>query len=502
MERFVHISVMRRIFLMLTAFGLSLALLLGSNYCQNLLVLKPLERQSDNIYAISRFLTCVETSLKSLSEFRWDYGDADSLLAELDRQQRDAELYLDDIETDLSLVREEQHLLARAVHTTHSTFARSMNELKENLRNEHRDGALAEYYSRTQPCGSYLLQYTQQLLELAIAENQQAFVQTIRIKDRLQKLQFLVVVITIPLGIALVLLIRQVLGPVQQMAQASQEIARGNFDVPDVVVPRQDEIGRLAGAFNEMKYSMKNQVKLLNEKNAMERDLHRHQTRALEMQTLIEREKMQQLRSQISPHFLFNTLNVIRYTAGQENAPRTRTLLTSLSGLLRYSLASNDELVPISNEVRIIDNLFLLYHVRFGDRIRLEWRISPHIDLTETMMPSFLLQPLVENAFRHGLFPKEEGGLVRICITSREQRLYLSVSDDGVGMTAEQRERLRTGMEQQPTGGEHIGMYNVAARVRLLGKGYSMEVHSRPGRGVQVILRMPLMIRAEEDEDA
>ena len=69
-------------------------------------------------------------------------------------------------------------------------------------------------------------------------------------------------------------------------------------------------------------------------------------------------------------------------------------------------------------------------------------------------------------------------------------------------MTAEQRERLRTGMEQQPTGGEHIGMYNVAARVRLLGKGYSMEVHSRPGRGVQVILRMPLMIRAEEDEDA
>ena len=86
----------------------------------------------------------------------------------------------------------------------------------------------------------------------------------------------------------------------------------------------------------------------------------------------------------------------------------------ALSHLLRYSLMSNDEQVPLSREVRIVDEYYSIYHVRFGERVRMEWRISDSLDLTETMVPSFILQPIVENAFKHGICPKEEGGVVRI----------------------------------------------------------------------------------------
>ena len=499
MKHSLHLSLMQRIYLMLCAFGLALLLLLGVNYCQSIFVLRPLERQSDNIYAISQFLTCLENSLQSLESFRWDYGGSDALLTSLEQQHAEAETYLDNIQKDLSVVGEEQHLLARAVSTTYITFSKSIGKVSRLLQNDGRAGASLEYYNRTKPCADYLVQYTRQLLELAIADNQQAFVRTIALKAFLQRLQLLAVVMAVPLGILLVLMIRQVLGPVQQLAHASQEIASGNLEVPNVTVNRQDEIGRLADAFNEMKRSMKNRVQLLNEKNEMERTLHLHETKALEMQALIEREQMQQLRSQINPHFLFNTLNVIRYTAGQENAPRTQTLLTSLSGLLRYSLASNDELVPISNEVRIIDSLFLLYHVRFGDRIRMEWQFPPTLDLTETLIPSFLLQPLVENAFRHGLSPKEEGGCVTIGMEIEGDRLCIRVQDDGAGMDEARLTALERQMQTPPTHGEHVGLYNVATRLRLLGGRLEMQSHA--GAGTRMTLYVPF-VTVEEETDA
>lgn len=495
-----NLSLMRRIYLFVAAFGAALFILLGVDYYQNRYVLEPLERQTSNIYTISRFLNCIEGSLQCLDDYRWDYGDAAALIAELRQDKANAAQYLAGIEKDLAVVGEDQHLLARAVDTTYVTFGKSLESIMDDLERGNRTAAAALYYDTTQPCGGYLRQYTQQLLEVAIHENQTAYLHTITLKQQLQNLQVLVVAVCTLLGAVLVVLMRRLIGPVQEMARASQEIGQGNFDIPDVEVPRQDEIGRMAAAFNEMKRSMKNRVQLLNEKNQMERALHRRETEALEMQALMEREKLQQLRSQINPHFLFNTLNVIQYTAQQEGAYRTKTLLTSLSSLLRYSLASNEERVPLSHEVRIVDSLFLLYHVRFGERMRLEWRISPQIDLTETLVPSFLLQPLVENAFKHGLAPKEEGGLVRIRISGREGRLYISVSDNGVGMSRAQLDDLQAGLQSGPTNGEHIGVYNVAARLQLQGDGSRLEIHSRPGRGTRMVLRLPLVTAEEKEE--
>lgn len=296
----------------------------------------------------------------------------------------------------------------------------------------------------------------------------------------------------------------RLLDPVQQMIGASRDIVAGKYDAPDVPIPGGGrEIVQLTDAFNKMKHSMAQQMNTLQERNEMERELHRQKTEALELQNRMERSRMQQLRSQIDPHFLFNTLNVILQTAGIEKAYRTQALITALAHLLRYSLMSNDEQVPLSREVRIVDEYYSIYHVRFGDRIRMEWRISDSLDLTETMVPSFILQPIVENAFKHGISPKEEGGVVRIRVNPLREKglLYISVCDNGVGIERARLEQLKNALAKPGERWEHIGVYNVAARLRLLDERSHLEICSHPGRGTAIRLYLPLIEPEEEDLD-
>ena len=289
-----------------------------------------------------------------------------------------------------------------------------------------------------------------QLLKASILDAQTTYTEISELGERIALMQIVVVALCVALGCASGLMVMRLLTPVSQMIVASRAISRSQFDTPDIPLPKQPEIGQLAESFNRMKHSMAQQVNTLQEKNEIERELHRQKTEALELQNRMERSRLQQLRSQIDPHFLFNTLNVIQQMAGTESAYRTQALIMALSHLLRYSLMSNDEQVPLSREVRVVDEYYSIYHVRFGDRVQMEWAFSDSLDLTETMVPSFILQPIVENAFKHGICPKEEGGVVRIRMVPLREKglLCIRVLDNGVGIEPEQLEQLRTALEQ------------------------------------------------------
>ena len=342
-----------------------------------------------------------------------------------------------------------------------------------------------------------------QLLKASILDAQTTYTEISELGERIALMQIVVVALCVALGCASGLMVMRLLTPVSQMIVASRAISRSQFDTPDIPLPKQPEIGQLAESFNRMKHSMAQQVSTLQEKNEIERELHRQKTEALELQNRMERSRLQQLRSQIDPHFLFNTLNVIQQMAGTESAYRTQALIMALSHLLRYSLMSNDEQVPLSREVRVVDEYYSIYHVRFGDRVQMEWAFSDSLDLTETMVPSFILQPIVENAFKHGICPKEEGGVVRIrMIPLREKGLLcIRVLDNGVGIEPEQLQQLRTALEQPAPRWEHIGIYNVAARLRLLDARCRVVARSRLGRGTAVILYLPLVENEEEFEE-
>ena len=467
---------------------------------QSTRVLDPTQERTEVIQTISQFLHESEACMKALEEYRWDYGDSAALRERFARYREAAGLALQRIHAEPGEASDDYVLLAGAVETSYSYLSDRLEEIGDALLRRADADAAQIYYSGTGVCGAYLLQYARELLERAILDNQDAFTALTATSERLELMQMLTMLLTALATVLLVVSLVFLLRSVVQLSLASRKISEGELDIPDVDDRRNDEVGRLARTFNEMKHSMKQQMQLLQEKSEMERELYARETEALALENRIEAGKLQLLRSQIHPHFLFNTLNVISYNARQEGAEKTRALIASLSRLFRYSLGSNAAEVPLAKEKQIVDDFYSLYHARFGERIRLRWRIDPAIELTETMIPSFLIQPLVENAIQHGLAPKEEGGTVEIELRIAEELLQITVRDDGVGMSQEALDRLHAQLQSGTPSGEHIGLYNVAARLKLSGRSEGLEILSEAGAGTCARMRLPLVVAGEKEE--
>ncbi len=467
---------------------------------QSTQVLDPTQERTEIIQAISQFLNESEECMKALEEYHWDYGDTDALTETFLHYQEAAGTELQRIHADPGEASDEYVLLAGAVETSFSYLSDRLTEISDSLLQHDDAGAANIYYNRTVTCGTYLMQYARELLEQAILDNQDAFTSLTVTNEKLERMQMVTMLLTVLATAVLVVSLIFLLRSVVQLSRASRKISEGELDIPDVDDRRNDEVGHLARTFNEMKHSMKQQMQLLQEKSEMERELYARETEALALENRIEAGKLQLLRSQIHPHFLFNTLNVISYNARQEGAEKTRTLISSLSRLFRYSLGSNAAEVPLAKEKQIVDDFHALYYARFGERIRLQWNIDPAIELTETMIPSFLIQPLVENAIQHGLAPKEEGGTVEIEMRIVEDLLQITVRDDGVGMSQEALERLHAQLQSGSPTGEHIGLYNVAARLKLSGRSDGLEIQSEAGTGTSACMRLPLVVAGEKEE--
>ena len=185
---------------------------------------------------------------------------------------------------------------------------------------------------------------------------------------------------------------------------------------------------------------------------------------------LLEKTQLRSLRSQINPHFLFNTLNAISMpvAGGEDGQSRAIAMIGWLSELLRYSLAKTDS-VPLSMEILQTRNYLNLLLARYDQEFTVELSVAPGLD--GCLVPRLLLQPLIENAVFHGVVPLEgRQGRIQIQIDRRDNSLCVVVEDNGIGMSAETLEQLRTQLahlpEEMPE--KHIGLLNVAIRLHLM----------------------------------
>ena len=201
--------------------------------------------------------------------------------------------------------------------------------------------------------------------------------------------------------------------------------------------------------------------------------------------------RLDALQRQINPHFLFNTLNSI--TSLVRSQPElAREMIGKLANILRTLLKEREAFVPFHEELEFTDDYLAIEVVRFGEKLRVVKEIAE--DTLDIVVPSMLLQPLIENSIKHGLEPRISGGTVTLrSRISAGGRLMLEVEDDGVGIAPD-----RGGEASQGAGltrsGTGIGMRNVRERMMVLyGETASVEVNSRPGRGTQVTLLMPIL---------
>lgn len=500
-KKSLHLNLFHRIFLFLIVFILFIFLQLGISAYQERFILAPIQKSSGNVQKISLLLDSLGKAREVLSSYRWDFGDIATLVSELRKENEISEENLEKIDTAIASIGVEQYLLVSAVNTTYNNYRGYLSLMQELLIGNNIDQASEVYYSDLEPCLNSLYIYVQQLIERAIMDNQSTYDRLIRLNEDLNTVYALTVLVMILFGFAAFKEVIRMLSIVQEMASSSKAITAGDYDRPELSEHRKDEIGDMSRAFNEMKKAMRNQVRLLTANNEMEKEIHRKDTEALAMQNLLEREKLQLLRSQINPHFLFNTINVMKYTAQEEKADKTDALLSSLARLFRYALADNEVMVPLSREIQIVDEYYSLYKARFKDKVSLIWDVSPFLVLTETLVPSFFLQPLVENAFKHGLGPKELSGSIWLTLQEKDEILWVTVEDDGVGMDMEKLQMLRSRLLDPPVTGEHIGLYSVAARLKLMDVRCRLEVTSKQGKGTTIRIEMPLMLKREEEED-
>jgi two-component system LytT family sensor kinase len=218
----------------------------------------------------------------------------------------------------------------------------------------------------------------------------------------------------------------------------------------------------------------------------------RIQIKLEEQERLLLQARMAALQNQINPHFLFNTLNSISSLV-RFDPDTAREMILKLATILRRILHSTDSFVALREEVEFIDNYLDIEVVRFGrDKLKVVKDLDPAS--LEAMVPSMLLQPLVENCIKHGLAPKVEGGSITLRSRLIKSRLVVEVEDDGIGMGAAH-------MLEQPDGlgGGGIGMANVAERLKVLyGDMAKMMIENREGGGTLIRLRLPILPNPEE----
>jgi methyl-accepting chemotaxis protein len=311
----LHLNLFRRIFLFLIGFSLFIFLQLGMSMYRERFIMYPIQKSSGNVQKISLLLNSLGQTKEALSSYRWDFGDIASLVSKLRQENEVSEKTLGSIESTMKSIGIEQYLLVQAVTTTYQNYRGFLSRMQDLLIKSSITEASEVYYSDLEPCLNYLYLYVQQLIERAILDNQSTYDRLMRLNDDLDFLYALTILAMIFFGVAALREVIRILSVVQAMASSSKAITAGDYNRPEISVHRTDEIGDMAHAFNEMKEAMRNQVRLLTANNEMEKEIHRKNTEALAMQNLLEREKLQSLRSQVNPHFLFNTINVIKYTA-------------------------------------------------------------------------------------------------------------------------------------------------------------------------------------------
>jgi two-component system, LytTR family, sensor kinase len=196
--------------------------------------------------------------------------------------------------------------------------------------------------------------------------------------------------------------------------------------------------------------------------------------------------RLDALQRQINPHFLFNTLNSIASLV-RVKPEMARTMTAKLANILRALLKEHDSYVPLSQELRFTDDYLDIEVVRFGsDKLRVEKDIDPQT--LDVLVPSILLQPLIENSIKHGLEPRIHGGTVTLTSRMNGGRVMIEVADDGVGMVQQPETALKRT-------GNGIGMKNVRERLEVLyGPEAQFTVVSNPGRGTRVSIELPAHI--------
>lgn len=282
------------------------------------------------------------------------------------------------------------------------------------------------------------------------------------------------------LGLLLAFLLhRMITPPITALQNRITKISSGDFSF-DPAIEWNNELGDIGRGINSMSASVTALMDHRLEDEKQKQDL-----------------EYRMLQNQINPHFIYNTLNSIKWMATIQHAPGIAEMVTALSRLLKSVSKSNERLVPLYEEFALLNDYFTIQQYRYGGTITLDVSYIEDEKLNHScLIPRFTLQPLVENAIFHGIEPKGSAGEVTLRVErdTANGDVLIRLTDDGIGMTAEQAAKAlqEPGSEEAAAKYRHVGMWNVHKRLQYsFGEAYGLSIESEPGVGTTVMVRLP-----------
>lgn len=261
---------------------------------------------------------------------------------------------------------------------------------------------------------------------------------------------------------------KNVIYPIQRLVDSMAEVQNGWLHRVSMNV-NDDEIGLLKNSYNAM----------LIEINQLIQEL-------LQKEKTLRMAELDALQEQMKPHFLYNTLDMIRYMALENRTDEVYNMLETLGNFYRRFLSKGSTDLSLGEEIEIVKSYLSLQRTRFEDIFTDEYEIEE--GLSSIRVPRLILQPLVENSIYHGIRPKGEHGVIRVTVKRQEDFLFLSIYDNGIGMSAHQRELLFSGKDSRS-----FGFQGTIERIRYYYKTEDVfEIHSVEGEYCEIILKLPL----------
>lgn len=270
--------------------------------------------------------------------------------------------------------------------------------------------------------------------------------------------------------------------PIKSLDGSVREIESGNLDV-EIVPSGSYEVEHLGKSIK----NMLGRIKVLMSDLVAEHNAKR-------------KSEFDTLQSQINPHFLYNTLDIIVWMIENENSDKAVNIVTALAKFFRISLSKGKNIITVKDEVEHVRNYLMIQNMRFKNRF--EYSIDVDEKVLSYSSLKLMLQPLVENAIYHGMEFMDGDGEIDVKVFKEDDSLYFTITDNGLGMSEDMVETLLSKDFVPSKKGSGIGVKNVNERIKLyFGSEYGLKVESEPDEGTKITIHLPAVVYGENDED-
>lgn len=357
-----------------------------------------------------------------------------------------------------------------------------------------------EAYENQTRIFQYINSYIYRLNNLQFRQNSSNYQILLSSMNVLEQASILIMLVVFIVGmIVALILVRNMIRPLTALSSTAHEVARGNLEVPLLPVVAEDEVGVVTRGFNQMLVSIRDYIGRL--RDSLEKEAQMKE-RELSMEAHLKEAQLKFLQAQINPHFLFNSLNAGAQLAMMEDAEKTSIFLEKMADFFRYNVRKMGDDATLQEEIESVDNYIYILNVRFAGDITYEKEVDEGIE--DILIPSMILQPLVENAVQHGIHDCMEDGRILLSVHRESRHLQIVVSDNGQGMTPETIHAILEGrLSHEQTGKDSTGiaLSNVIHRLQLYyNRENLLRIESEGiGKGTRITILLPLDQKGEEE---